>query len=912
MTRILCFVAAFLLSSFLDAACDYRSISSAPFRSTAHEVVIDGEQLWVADSYGLVLYDRATEPPTAVSSVRLPGSTTDLVATGGFAYAASGSVLHVISSAGRHLVISSSLDLGATIHDVVYLAPRLYAATSSGVTALSLSSSGSPVLETTLATSSGSALSLAARGNFIYVADGDSTIEVISNGSLPERVGDFPSLPRSLAVSAAGERIFVSNGSQTEVFGEGSSAPLKVGTIPFGTTSVIELSGSAVYTAGADRRVRAIDLSTPDRPVLLFESELPASGGTVNRVEGIAASEGILYAAAGDLGLITFDARRFVEPFPVRHEGIGSFRSATAIGSRLFLAPAAGGLESYNVSENGVLQGIHEWNAGDVTTLYDAAANPARILTSSGAQLTLWDASPAAPIAISTALLGDTIRSAVLSGSIAHAVLSNGSVWRVDLSTNAGTSSNVPVGVSPSLIARGGSAIGLVALGEDGTTTVQIFSAGDLSATPQVAVFEGLATSGIAISPGGGLVAAVTFRGISIADFNASPAVSVLAGSARGPARDLAIEGNDLLILYANELDVWDLDTRTLRSRIPLPAFGTTMATSGGFAFITGDHGVTVVNYAGSSRLPQRLASSGTNAFHRKLIVLPERMYLFGGSVVERRPIQWNGLSGNATNISVELSTIDITAMGSTLFTLTVDGKVSARDLSGTEIAGFQMVEGTDAVALSLTEIAGALHLSLSRGCLSGACEKKTLVLQFNGSSITQSSVYGGALVDAELDGERAFVLVEGPDEIRVLDVRDAPRPALLDSRASEGNPVAISYGNSTIYTLGRRLYAYAEAGIAKVGELLDDYVAEPTGALAYTDQSLGIVGSCSIIAGRTFSPQVFTIRAPAEWDQEESPQMPSAAREVIAVGERVYFLTGHSLEIWTTEPAPSRRRPAG
>ncbi len=911
LIRTLCFVAAFLVSSILDAACDYRSISSDRYRSTAQDVAIDGADLWVADFYGVVLYDRATSPPTPLSSLRLPGPTTDLVAANGIVFAASGSSIYGITRSANHLAVSVALDLGAPIQDLLLTETRLYAATNKSVVVLNLSSPSAPLIETALATSSGSAFSLAARGTLVYVADGDATIEVISNGAVPQIVGSFPSLPRSLAISAAGDRLFVSDGSQTEVFGAGE-VPVKVAVIPYGTTSVIELNGSAVYTAGADRRVRAIDLSTPEAPVVLFESELPASGGLVNRIEGLASAEGMLYAAAGDLGLITFDARGFSEPFPVRHQSVGSSRSGVSIGDRLYLAPATGGLESYAISNNGTLQRVHQWSPGTVSIVHDANASPPRLLTSSGASLTLWDAGPASPSVVSTATLGDTIRSAVLNGVIAHAVLADGSVWRVDLSTNMGTPSLLSAVGPASFISRGASGLALGSLGEDGTTTIRFFSSGDPAASPRVVVIEGLATSGTAISSTG-LIAAVTFRGISIADFNASPAtVSIIAGSARGPARDVVIEGSDLLILYADSLDVWDLETRKLSRRIPLAVSGSSISVTTGFAFVAGDDGVTAVIYAGSSRLPERIASSGKNAFHRKVIILPERMYLLGGTVVEMRRIQWNGLPGNATDIGVASSTIDIAAAGSTLFTLTIDGRVSARNSAGIVLAEFQMAEGNDAVALSLTEIVGALHLSLSRGCLTGGCEKKTLVLRFDGSSITQSSVYGGALVDVELDGLRAFVLVEGPDEIRVLDIRDPLLPVVIGSRPSEGNPVAISYSDSFVYTLGRRLFVYSEAGLAKAGELLEDYVPEPTGSLAYNDQSLAIVGSCAIVSGRTFSPQVFSILAPAQWELLQSPSMPSAAREVVAVGERLYFLTGHSLEIWTTEAPASRRRPAG
>ena len=907
MTRaFLIFTALFLLPAALHSECDYRLLSSQSFRLTGHDVVVDGDEVWMATLYGLAVYERVSGEP--VGSIAIPGPTTEVEPAAGLVYAGSGSILYVITRESGYPAVAATLDLGSAIHDLLGADGRLWAATSAGVIPLDLSNPSNPVRGGTITTSGGGAVALAARGETLYVADGDNTVEVISTRNAVS-VGSFSSQSRALTISAADGWLFVSDGIETQIFGEGISNPPRGGSLPFGTVAVIAATGDAVYAGGSDRRVRAIDLSLASSPITLFESELPASAGSVNRIEALATDGEQLFTAAGDLGLVRFDVSDFREPFPLRHYAGGPYDSSAAAGTRLYLA-AGGLLESWSASADGTLTRENEWSAPSAT-IHDAAASPARVLTSTGPSLTLWDTG-AAPSVVSAAAFRDTIASAVLVGTQAFVVLSDRSFWRADLTTSVSSPVFIPGTGTPSFVARGGSALALADLNDDGTTTVRFFPAGDPSAPAATAVLEGVATSGIEIA-GDATVIAVTFRGITIVDFNAGPpAVSVIPGSNRGPARGLAIAGDALLVAGVRMLDVWDLDVRTLRSSLPLPSDAASLSTNGTLGYVAGADGVTVVNLGSDSRLPVRLPLRGDNSFHETFRIDAERLYLLEKGSATIRPLRWNGIPGTADTIPVTSGSIDLAAIGPVFFTLSVDGRVTGRDGEGIVLAEFQMSEGSDATALSLHAANGSIYLALSRGCLSGACEKKTLVLGFDGSVLTQTASLPGAIVDIVTDGDRGYAIFDDPDEIRILDLRDSLRPVTILSRPAEGDPVSIALREGAIHSLGRRLYVYDESSFEKRGELLDDYVADPSGRLTYRDQSVEIAGGCAIVAGRAFSPQVYEIRGALDWQPRASPFVPSPVREVISAGPRIYLLTGHSVEVWTLEAPPSRRRPAG
>src|SRR5258706_2300162 len=92
---------------------------------------------------------------------------------------------------------------------------------------------------------------------------------------------------------------------------------------------------------------------------------------------------------------------------------------------------------------------------------------------------------------------------------------------------------------------------------------------------------------------------------------------------------------------------------------------------------------------------------------------------------------------------------------------------------------------------------------------------------------------------------------------------------------------------------------------VARTGEPLGSYVDDPAIGVTYADQRVRIDGACLALSGRQFSPQLFTTAlAP-----QASFTTPSAARAIAAQTGRLYVLTDHSLEVWSTAPLPAAAR---
>jgi hypothetical protein len=159
---------------------------------------------------------------------------------------------------------------------------------------------------------------------------------------------------------------------------------------------------------------------------------------------------------------------------------------------------------------------------------------------------------------------------------------------------------------------------------------------------------------------------------------------------------------------------------------------------------------------------------------------------------------------------------------------------------------------------------------------------------------------------DVAVSGARAFVLTELPDEIRVLDVTDPAHPRQLAARASEGTrlPTSIAFADGVVYVLGEKLYEY-DANLNKLGEPLGAYVDDAALGVSYADQRVQVDGGCLAMTGRQFSPRLFTTGlAP-----QTSFATPSAARAIAMQAGRLYVLTDHSLEIWSSAPLPPAAR---
>ncbi|HVT44753.1 MAG TPA: hypothetical protein VMT00_10210 [Thermoanaerobaculia bacterium] len=903
------------------AACDFLPAFSGAYRSTPLGAAIDADTLFVADSYGVILYDRSFDPPRPVSSIALPGTTGSIELASGRIYVASGSAVHVLRRSGRYLESVAAVEIGAAVSSLLHVSGSLFVAAANGITQLDLVIPDQPLtVGTRLPTTAGGAFSMAVMGSFLYVADGDSTLDVFSLAivSLPQATGTIPSLPRTTSVRSGGQRLFASDGQQSAIFAGSGTSLSRIADLPLGSSVLVPVDSNVFWMAGTDRQLRAVDLRDPLRPVVLCSEQLPISGGTVNRITSLTGGGERLYVTAGDAGVVALATRDFREPYPIRAHLLGPHLSIFSFGDTVVSAPATRGLEQFGQSDAGALTTRGVWEGNQVWMIHDGVEGGSmRILASSGARLSLWDLAPTPPAVISTVELRAAVRDAVLiDASTAWATLVDRSLWRIDLSSATASLSQITVpGASPSFIARSGAAIALADLDAAGTTTVRFFANGDPSAAAATAILQGAATSGIALSSSG-KVAAVTFAGILQADFAVSPpAIEVISSIDPQPAVALQYTGaSDLFVLRSSELERWNTVAKQQIARLPLTgdasAFHVHAAT--GIASIATGLGITSILYERASAVPEAVAVPSWNRYYRKLFRVDEHLYLFDGRSVTVHSLSARGLPTSSREIALGGSVVDVAAAGDAIFALEGNGRLTRYEMDGSATVSLTIDDAGDLVPLSVTDVAGTLWVGISRGCLSGNCEKKTIVVDASGGQLSRAGELPGALVDSDIgeDGGTAYALFDLPAEIRVLDLRNPLAPAVLASRASEGNPVSIAHSpaEGSVYALGNRLYGYTLPSLDRFVEMLEPFTPDPSQRVSYLDQRIRVDGDCAIVSGRRFAPEMYGI-APDGWTFLRRLVVPAAGRGIVFSDGEIHVLTDYSLEILTSGAAPRRRR---
>src|SRR3954451_19195134 len=519
--RVAVAVSFILITATAFPQCNLTQVASVPFRASYLDLAIDGNDLWAATSYGISLYDRAVDPPLLIASLPLPGITRVVRVANGTAYAGSGSTLFVVRKNGRALQLVRGIDAGATINDLVLTPLDLYVATSNGLSQWDLLEPANPSKTgPNFVTNRANVQSLALSNAILFAADGDSAVESvnISVPSVPNGVGAVVSLAGANAVAVNSGRLYVSDGQQTDVFtniDSGGNAA-KLATDSFGGAAITGINSSAIFAAGADRQVRAFDLSAAAAPIELWRVQLNPSGGNVNRIGRIATAPNRLYVAGGDLGLLTYDTTSFTTPFPLRSYATGSTTSVLSLGTTVYVSRASGGITEFNQAPGGTLTQARSWDSSN-DVVRDGGNN--FLLTTSGAKASLWALTPAVPTLVSSVTLRAPIASAVLVGTTGYFVLNEAAgntLWSADLAPAAPIAQQIALtSIKPSFIARSGSAFVLAELrGDDHITALSYFASSDFAKTPVTINVSGIATGGVALS--GATAAVSTFSGVSV------------------------------------------------------------------------------------------------------------------------------------------------------------------------------------------------------------------------------------------------------------------------------------------------------------------------------------------------------------------------------------------------------------
>ncbi|HVR44908.1 MAG TPA: hypothetical protein VMS56_15860 [Thermoanaerobaculia bacterium] len=894
-----------LLPLPLTAQCEVRSAFDGRFRETALDVSARGSEVLVASSHGVARWHGTATSAAPLGSIGVPDTTVAVAAVEGGAWAASGDAVFFIAAETPPRIVSS-LDLGARVSDVLPLGAWVWAATSVGIVQIDAIDPARPSILATLPTTAGGALSLAAIGETLYAADGDRSVEAytLQIPAFPQKIGTFDSLPRSISVRALGSTLAVSDGQQTELFSGSGASMARSGIVPVSGTAAAVLSAPVHLMGGGGTTLEAVDLSAPS-PTVLATLATPLTEGPVNRISAVEVANGIAWAAAGDSGLAAWSLAGFQPPYPLRSVKGGAARSASISGPRIVVAPQSGGLQRWTDSAGRLTPGP-AWGAGTFT-IHDR--DEMQILVSSGAALESWDPAASPPALLSTATLRAAVRSAVLTGArAAVAVLVDGSVWRVDLGGASGTISQAAVPGSPAFVARGGEALALGSLSAEGTTAIRYYAGGDLSSSPVEAVVEGVSNGGIALSPSG-VAAAATFRGIILVDFAAGGAVTIVPGSAGSPVRDLHVEGEALLVATDERIEVRSLPGGALVKSIALGETALSVHASSGNAVAATPSGFTLLDLETSSSQPQPLAvAQEPSRFFRKMARDGDLLWLAGRRTAELHRLGTAGSVRWIETVDAGEPFVDVAALGGRLFTLSAGGTVRAIDASGRLVGEIRIDEGDDQAVSSIDAVGGALWVSLTRGCLSGACEKRTVVIDAR-SGLGRTAVLPGGVEDVVVRGGRAFAIFDLPAEVRVYRLDDPAQPVLAASTPSSGNPVSIELAGGSVWALGSRLYRYGET-LVPAGELLDPHLADPAGRFTYLDQQVRRLSeTCLVISGRSATPRLYEITGGSLAGRPTPPT--SGAVVAIAVDEGSAALLGEtSLELWTTASPPSRHRP--
>ena len=875
------FLSLSLFSSDSPAQCNYPARYSGQFRSTVYDVAVEGSFIWTATGYGVQLLEPTSRGPEVADAVALPGSTRVVAPRGNdLAYAGSGSTIFVLRRSGRSLEIVRSVSAPGRVNDLELTSTHLFAATANGIAHYDLLDATNPVRTSTLIpTSRPNVTSLAAGANTLYAVDGDATVEVfnISIPALPQRTGTLDTLPRPGAVHLGTEGfVYVSDeiGQNTDIF----SGTTLVRRVPYGSLSFAPAISGALFVAGGDRTLRALDLSDPARPAELYERQLAPTGGTNNGIYALVRSGNTLYVAAGDIGLLSFDVSSIVLPYPMLHYTSGGTSSALIVDGSI---PKAYFTTATTLTETSLQLNSPRTASAAGLVVHDSRGSD--LVASSGASVRVMSAD--AVTSFETTLRAN-VTDAVVLGDTITALLSDGSVWSVKTTTGSTPQQVDTGGAKISYLARSASSYALAEIKDDGTTVVH--------AQGKKFPAEGAATGGLALNATH--AAFFTFRGLNLVDLSTGVA-SILPSSTGVFPRQLVFAGTDLLVLGERTLQVWNTSTRTLTRSHVLPASGVSISAGAQRAAIATDEGMLVINYL--AKLPDLAAEPGANRYYTKVVAAPDRLYLFSSDGVDAYSTVI-GLVPKFIGAVNEPGLIDLAATADALYTLAGDGTVRRYSQALVETRDTVVQYGTDPQPLAMFTAGDAVWVSFSTGCRGGAaCEKWTMVLDPN--TLVMTHLLTGGAKSVAVSGTRAYALLDVPGDLLSLDISNPRQPSQPKWVPAPPNATSIAATGNSVLILGDRLHRY-DLSLKPSGDFL-----EPS---TVAQQQIAVAGNCAVVIGRSDNPQLFD----AESLIGSSPliQLPSVARSIAVQGTRLYILTEHSIEVWAQQqPSPARRRPA-
>jgi hypothetical protein len=860
--------------------CSWTPRASAQFRSTALDVAVQDGFLWVATGYGVTLIDANTL--VVADAVALPGNTRVVYADPrGVTYAGSGSRLYVLSRNGRTLSVVRFVDAGGTVNDIAAAGSYLFVATSNGIAHFDAIEATNPLrAPNTLPTTGTNVTSVAATATKLYAADGDFSVDIFAIGTpaLPQRTGELTSLSRAAAVHAAGDTVFVSDGSgqNTDVF----IGTTRIARLPVGTNAFAAFGNGVHFTAGTDFTLRAVDFNSTTFVKEIYEHTLSPIGGTDYVIHEIVRSGKKLYVAAGDIGLAIYDVGTLGAPYPIAAYRTGVTSSTVVSGDRAWFADANGTITETKINPSGLTMTTERtWTGGMLVHDVDGT----KLLTSNGSEASIWSLEGVVPAKTQTSTFPSAVKAARFHGDDMVAVLADGKVW-----TGGATPQQLAL-PAIAFLDRAGTTWTFAENRDNGTTLLRYFPTADFSGAPVLHTIPGI-TTGLAASAT--RLAVYTFGGLRVLNVDGSVHATLQLSLI---PQQFTFSGNDLLVLGDRTLFVYE-DAKTLVRTHDLPANAIAIDAAPSVATIATIEGMTAVSYLGAAQ--PRPVVPFTSRYYSKVVAAGERAYLIDRDGIDVLSTATGDLPRYMATVNAA-GIVDIAATPSALFTLSAAGTVTAYSTHGVALRQMTINEGPDAQPLAIDTAGNAVWVSISRGCLTGGCQNKVLVL--DPATLSVTSTMNGAVVDVVASGNRAYALFELPNEVRTINLTNPLQPSQLLAIPSPTRATSVTARQGSVFVAGDRLYEYAENTLVQKAAYLP--ALSPDKA-----QQVRIDGNCLLIAARNANPETYNattiIPAPPQFD------VPSPVRGLAMLPGKVLLLTSHSLEVWSSlAPENPKRR---
>ena len=282
----------------------------------------------------------------------------------------------------------------------------------------------------------GPAMAVAVSGNYAYVAQGGSGLQVIdiSNPANPTSVGGCDTSGGANGVVVSGNYAYVADGDAgvqvVDVRDPGK--PVRVGG--YGTSGYalgVGVSGSYLYVAGGDSGMQVINVSDPANPIRVGGYDTPGDA------HGVAVSGNYAYVADGGSGLLVLNVSNPASPYRSGSCDTPGYASEVALsGNYAYVADGERGLQVINVSNP---------TTPSLLGTYDTPGNAYGVVVSgnrafvadgvSGLQV-INVGNPASPAQASSDTSGSA-RGVAVSGNYIYVVGEDAGLWVINVSNTA-------------------------------------------------------------------------------------------------------------------------------------------------------------------------------------------------------------------------------------------------------------------------------------------------------------------------------------------------------------------------------------------------------------------------------------------------------------------------------------------